>query len=277
MLNSKGIDLLFVHTGSNKKVYEKLDDMDLPAIEPPFVAALAAANVRNKGYSVEILDANAENLTAAETAEIVKDYNPKLVSIIVHGHQPSASSHLMGAVGETCREIKGRSNIPIVLEGIHPSSLPERTLREEDIDYVVRGEGHHAIFGLLEKSDERKIPGLCWIDKDGIFMRNNTSPLITNLSEELSEVAWDLLPMGKYRSHNWHASFGDVEDRKPYASLYTSLGCPFRCSFCCINATFKAAISDNDTKKGDLETQIKRSGEVELLEALDQTKPTIRY
>jgi len=27
-------------------------------------------------------------------------------------------------------------------------------------------------------------------------------------------------------------------DRMPFASLYTSLGCPFQCSFCCINAPF---------------------------------------
>ncbi len=26
--------------------------------------------------------------------------------------------------------------------------------------------------------------------------------------------------------------------RKPYASIYTSLGCPYRCIFCCINAPF---------------------------------------
>jgi anaerobic magnesium-protoporphyrin IX monomethyl ester cyclase len=50
-------------------------------------------------------------------------------------------------------------------------------------------------------------------------------------------MAWDLLPMQKYRAHNWHC-FGDLV-RQPYASFYTTLGCPFRCSFCCIQAPFK--------------------------------------
>jgi radical SAM superfamily enzyme YgiQ (UPF0313 family) len=50
-------------------------------------------------------------------------------------------------------------------------------------------------------------------------------------------VAWDLLPMDKYRAHNWHC-FGDLQ-RQPYAALYTTLGCPFHCSFCCIQAPFK--------------------------------------
>ncbi|KKL56326.1 hypothetical protein LCGC14_2246540, partial [marine sediment metagenome] len=39
------------------------------------------------------------------------------------------------------------------------------------------------------------------------------------------------------RAHNWHC-FDRIDRRMPYAVIYTSLGCPFRCSFCCINALF---------------------------------------
>ena len=44
--------------------------------------------------------------------------------------------------------------------------------------------------------------------------------------------------MTRYRAHNWHC-FHDLDARTPYASLQTSLGCPFKCSFCCINAPFE--------------------------------------
>jgi radical SAM superfamily enzyme YgiQ (UPF0313 family) len=50
-------------------------------------------------------------------------------------------------------------------------------------------------------------------------------------------AAWDLLPMHLYRAHNWH-SFDDIEHRSPYGAIYTSLGCPYNCVFCCINAPF---------------------------------------
>jgi radical SAM superfamily enzyme YgiQ (UPF0313 family) len=46
-----------------------------------------------------------------------------------------------------------------------------------------------------------------------------------------------MLPMENYRAHNWHC-FDHINDRTPYATLYTSLGCPFKCTFCCINAPF---------------------------------------
>ena len=59
-----------------------------------------------------------------------------------------------------------------------------------------------------------------------------------DLDREMPGVAWDLLPMTRYRAHNWHC-FGDLE-REPYAAIYTTLGCPYRCSFCCIQAPFKA-------------------------------------
>jgi radical SAM superfamily enzyme YgiQ (UPF0313 family) len=62
-----------------------------------------------------------------------------------------------------------------------------------------------------------------------------------NVDVEMPGVAWDLLPMQKYRAHNWH-SFGEAS-RAPYVALYTTLGCPYHCSFCCIQAPFKSGES----------------------------------
>ena len=50
-------------------------------------------------------------------------------------------------------------------------------------------------------------------------------------------VPWDLLPMERYRSHNWH-SLKDIEHRSPYGVLYTSLGCPFSCEYCNIHTLY---------------------------------------
>ena len=84
----------------------------------------------------------------------------------------------------------------------------------------------------------KKVPGLWYRDLEKIRF-TKPAALITQdeLITELPGMAWDLLPMDKYRTSNWHAMSND-NVTGPFASLYTSLGCPFRCSFCCINAPF---------------------------------------
>ena len=55
--------------------------------------------------------------------------------------------------------------------------------------------------------------------------------------EECPNVPWNLLPMDKYRAHNWHCL--DALDKKsPYAVLYTSLNCPFDCFYCNVHTLY---------------------------------------
>jgi len=80
------------------------------------------------------------------------------------------------------------------------------------------------------------VPGLVYCNGDEI--RSIPAPaLIRDLDADLHGNTWDLLPMERYRTHNWQC-FDDLSQRQPYASIYTSLGCPYRCTFCCINAPF---------------------------------------
>ena len=68
-------------------------------------------------------------------------------------------------------------------------------------------------------------------------MSNPAAALIEDLDGAMPGVAWDLMPMQRYRAHNWHC-FERLGERQPYAAIHTTLGCPYRCAFCCINAPF---------------------------------------
>src|SRR5207248_6126695 len=127
-----------------------------------------------KGLSVEIIDAEAEELIAAEVAELVQDLDPVLVAVVVYGHQPSASTQIMMASGQVCTAIK--QLIPeqkVLLVGGHVAALPERTLREEDADFVAAGEGLYTLVGLVEAlktpaPDFGNVPGLWYRDEGQI-------------------------------------------------------------------------------------------------------------
>jgi len=236
------LDLLIVNPGGRTHVYQGLG-AELAAVEPPVWAGLIATYIRQRGFSVGILDANAENLSPEETAEKISELKPTLTAVVVYGHQPSATTQTMPAAGAICAHLKRRTpELKSILVGGHVAALPERTLREEEADFVSGGEGPVTILELLQAlkgkfAEQIQSVHDLWYWDGNKPRANAPAPLIQDLDHEMPEIAWDLLPMEKYRAHNWHC-FGNL-NREPYASLYTTLGCPFHCSFCCIQAPFK--------------------------------------
>lgn len=238
---SAKLDLVLINPCSRPQVYQSLG-AKLTAVENPVWAGLMATFCRKNGFSVEIIDAEAEGYPADVIADRVKQLQPTLAAVVAYGHQPSASTQIMTACGDVCNAIKmDVPDQPLLLLGGHVAALPERTLREEAADFVASGEGLHTLIGLVAAlksavSSFSNVPGLWWWD-NGRPRENPGKPLIADLDGELPSIAWDLLPMSKYRAHNWHCL--DGSDRQPYAAIYTTLGCPYQCSFCCIQAPFK--------------------------------------
>jgi len=50
------------------------------------------------------------------------------------------------------------------------------------------------------------------------------------------DIPFNLFPMNQYRAHFWHCL--DGSDTKPYASVYSSLNCPFVCDFCNVHTLY---------------------------------------
>ncbi len=245
------LDCIIIAPGNQRQVYQDLAE-DFTAIEPPIWARLIASYLERKGASVEIVDQSALN----ESAEYVARYvtgRAWLIIIVAHGQQPSASTQLMPEVKKICTNIKlGKAIQPVLIVGGHPAALPERTLQEGGryaADFVCTGEGPVTAWEALQLvkgdydgkwrqrwGDINDVSGMVWSAPGLGPVKTVSAENIWDLSEMFGNQ-WNKLPMSKYRAHNWHCF--QEKSRQPYASIYTSLGCPFSCGFCMIQTPFK--------------------------------------
>ena len=253
MEKKKYLDCLFLVTKSSKKTYQKLSQT-YSAIEPPTWALLLAESTRSVGFKVNILDANAENLSEEEILKRIKDVSPKLICLVVYGQNVNAGTTNMSGAIHTSEYLKKFITTPISIIGSHVQALPLETLKtEKSIDFVFTNEGVYSLRNLLKLNDFSpmslsRIKGIAFRNENQLII-NEPEKVVPNekMDIDLPGYAWDLLPyktkpLDLYRAPMWHAEY-DFEKRTPYASLQTSLGCQFGCNFCMINILNR---DDND-------------------------------
>jgi radical SAM superfamily enzyme YgiQ (UPF0313 family) len=254
-MKGSNMDVLFVNPGNAKKIYQDLAE-DYSAIETPTWSLLLAQSCRSAGYDVGILDVNAERLNEVQATERIKSLNPRLVCFVVYGQNPNSGTVNMSGTVELAKAIKNSGfKSPISVVGSHVQALPYETLqREKDIDFIFTNEGVYALWNVLKLDDMSDTNQLKAVK--GLGIRLNGKVHLTfperivpasRMDIDLPGYAWDLLPykekpLDLYRAHFWHAEY-DHDKRTPFAAIYTSLGCPFKCGFCMINILNR---NDND-------------------------------
>ena len=156
-----------------------------------------------------------------EVLEQIDHHNPDLIGMTV------VTDDLSWAL-KWAKKIKKHFNIPIVFGNVHATFHPDECLANDEVDFVVRGEGEWTLLELVEALEGRKnfseVLGLSYKD-NGKVIKNPMRPLINDL---------DILP------------FPDKDlyyNVMPYLNHgYTTMsgrGCPYRCTFCDNNTSMK--------------------------------------
>lgn len=182
---------------------------------PLFLASYVKRKMEN--VEVKIIDNTFEDIKFE-----LNKFNPKIIGITTF------TSYYNDAI-ETAKMAKeNNSNVKVVVGGPHINSLPESF--DKVFDYGIVGEGEKALVELIDaiinNKDVSKIKSL-------IYYKNNK--LIFNKKREFSkELEWkidySLLNKGYFKKTFVSPLYGFERA----IGIMTSLGCPFKCKFCCV-------------------------------------------
>lgn len=209
-----------------------------PRVEVPLGLLSLAAPLRRQGYDVRILDQRVE-----------PDWRPSLRRELDRrpvcvGVSSMTGPQILHAL-ELSRLVKAHGAAPVVWGGIHPTILPEQTLENNALDFVVQGDGEQSFPELVQAIDDgrppRDVKGV-WFKEDGRIVHTGRRPH-TVLNEQ-PPLDYHLLDLKRY----FRAISG-----VGHLNFLTSRGCTRSCTFC-----FTAAAGSKRWRAMDADLAVER-------------------
>jgi radical SAM superfamily enzyme YgiQ (UPF0313 family) len=187
---------------------------------PPIILAGIGSILKQAGMDVVLLDAMAEKINFDKTRERVKEINPDYVILYTATDSFANDIEIVGLFK------KDLPNLKSIFAGTHVTILPDQSLKEEAIDFIILGEPDFVSRDLilaLEKGEKiEKIKGIGF-KEGGKIKTTGIAPLIEDL-DSLPFPDRTLVPNLNY--------FNPLAQRMPYTTMFSTRGCPFRCIYC---------------------------------------------
>lgn len=194
---------------------------------PPVGLLYLSSLLKIHGYKVELCDLLFEDFTPKKFMEHLHSLarSPAMVGITVYTENVQEALETASLAKKTFPETK------VVLGGPHATFRYEEMLKNDCIDFVVRGEGESSTILLLESIFSpqciplESIPGIAYkiFEKDGSYRIHFTDQ--PSFIERL-----DILPLPDYPAWSKRSEYSEI------FSFVSSRGCPGNCIFCASSA-----------------------------------------
>ncbi|MDD1765692.1 MAG: B12-binding domain-containing radical SAM protein [Methanomassiliicoccales archaeon] len=185
---------------------------------PPFGILYIGAFLRKHSLDVRLFDWSGESLSDQERTAL-EEFDPDIVGFTV-----LISSSILRAM-KVSKWAKDLGAI-VVWGGPGPTSLPELTLRDAPVDFVVIGEGEGTMLDLCGSIDS----GISPDEVKGIAFRRDGDLIVTPPRPRIRDL--DALPMPLWDSIGDLGRFLVPFHGRMAMPMNTSRGCPASCSFC---------------------------------------------
>jgi radical SAM superfamily enzyme YgiQ (UPF0313 family) len=196
---------------------------------PPLGILYIGTLLKQHGYAVSVFDVNFKD---AETlAKQLKRLNPMVIgfSVMTTNYKISQSINQ--------RLQAELPNTYFCWGGIHPTVLPEKTIADNDLDFLVYGEGEYTMLEVLQRINKRKttrgidlggVKGVYYYHH-GDIVKNPHRPYIPDIDQLpfpdrtlIENFDAYLAPPGIIR----------LQFIKGTTPIMASRGCPYNCIFC---------------------------------------------
>ncbi len=206
---------------SQKAAYGRLK---APVYPPLGLGYLASVLLKN-GHRVDMLDMEAAKMDSGSFEKWLCYERPDLVGF-------TCTTPLYNEVLKLSKIVKEKTGALCVAGGIHPTVLPQEMLRDENIDFVVRGEGEETLLELVEILEKGGQIENC----RGLSFRQNGKIVSAQPRDLIRDL--DLLPFPHSQLfHKFDYFYPDSREDKCFP-IITSRGCSGKCSFCCSEKIF---------------------------------------
>lgn len=192
---------------------------------PPMGLLAIAADIDSR-HTVKVLDAATKNLSIAEVVAYAKDYKPDLVGISVVSRRIYPAHMVSKKIKES---LPGTTTIA---GGPHINDWGRETMALGSFDYALAGYGEKTFpqfIEALEKIKAGESPEVFHKTIPGLFYKVK-GEIKSNPPDETPQNLDDL-PFPKRELVNMDDYF-TLADKLRMTTIYTSRGCPFKCTFC---------------------------------------------